>query len=223
MEIRQFSSCSPRFSKVRRVGLGCKACGHQGPRHSGFSVWKVAEGVGAREWRNLVGEEGGGLQGRPLPLGWPEVEDDRGGGAKPCKGPTSTEQLEGCLAQPGARQTEAGEGREHNDQGAGPGGSRTGRLDFEGSGRQNFRELYVELSRRRPGRIERGCRKTDWMSREDGLSISHSSALRCIAVWSSCRSTSPRPLSQHQALASGTQAPRAQRRRWPASGRDWVA
>lgn len=112
MEIRQFSSCSPRFSKVRRAGLGCKACGHQGPRHSGFSVCKVAEGVGAREWRNLVGEEGGGLQGRPLPLGWPEVEDDRGGGAKPCKGPNSTEQLEGCLAQPGARQTGAGGGGE---------------------------------------------------------------------------------------------------------------
>lgn len=83
MEIRQFSSCSPRFSKVRRAGLGWKACGRQGRRHSGFSVWKAAEGVGAREWRNLVRVEGGALQGKPLPLGWPE--DDRGGGATPCK------------------------------------------------------------------------------------------------------------------------------------------
>lgn len=33
VEIRQFSSCSPRFSKVRRAGLGWKACGRQGPRH----------------------------------------------------------------------------------------------------------------------------------------------------------------------------------------------
>lgn len=140
VEIRQFSSCSPRFSKVRRAGLGWKACGYQGLRHSGFSVWKAAEGVGAREWRNLVRVEGGALQGKPLPLGWPK--DDRGGGATPCKvQPTSTEQLEGCLAQPGAQQTGAVEGREHSGQGAGPGGSSTGRLDFEGSGGQNCREL----------------------------------------------------------------------------------
>lgn len=98
VEIRQFSSCSPRFSKVRRAGLGWKACGQQGPRRPRSQFGKLQEG-----WELGDGEVSlGRLVGdRPLTLGWPE-------GGKAMQGLTSPEQLEGCLVQPGARQTGAG-------------------------------------------------------------------------------------------------------------------
>lgn len=40
VEIRQFSSCSPRFSKVRAPSRAWawKVCGQQGPRHPGLSL-----------------------------------------------------------------------------------------------------------------------------------------------------------------------------------------
>lgn len=58
--------------------MGTRVAGSQGSQFGKLQKW-----VGAREWRNLVRVEGGALQGKPLPLGWPE--DDRGGGATPCK------------------------------------------------------------------------------------------------------------------------------------------
>lgn len=57
--------------------------GTRDPGTQGSPFGKLQKGWELGSGETLLGRRGGGLPGRLLPLGWPE--DDRGGGATPCK------------------------------------------------------------------------------------------------------------------------------------------